>query len=266
MSAPPALALLLLGIAARAVCGSADPVPLVFGAVGENTTLSCLLDSVPSSFSHVSWYRQDAGGRVELLAYFSTYALAYGRYSATLSPDNRNMTLTMSNLSLSDSGHYFCVVRAALQFYPGSASALVVTDPQRAPRLELFSVQEEEEESRMVLLCEVRGWGGAGWEPPVWSLRDPKGVEKEEVGEWGWSFDSDNEFTLSSLWEQRGPAPFACLIHRTNGTVVQAALESPDRLQDPSGHREHPAPPSRHTTPPKRSVQHSATEYSSLNL
>ncbi|XP_069041590.1 uncharacterized protein [Lepisosteus oculatus] len=297
--------------------GSAGSVPIVFGEAGGNVTLTCQLDGVPKSVSHISWYRQDVRGSVELSAYFSSYSKKYGRYLGELPLDSNRTSLTITGLQLSDAGLYFCVMRASLQFTPGSASALAVTDPQVEPEVQLFSSPEDDQTA---LLCELRGAPRPDLSTPLWRVGaegtplTPLDPESESVG---WLFDEEDVFTVSSFLSvpssrlrgqrvvcelrygdnssvqaertqqdsesEQGACPLLGFLIPLTAVLLLVAVvavlcacrarqrRAPPAPLIPKKHRGPPEPtaPSRsrqHRSAPSRSIQHSETEYSSLNL
>ncbi|MGH0137250.1 UNVERIFIED_CONTAM: hypothetical protein FKN15_063080 [Acipenser sinensis] len=90
-------------------------------------------------FQQVTWYRQEPDGRIQIVTSLSTGYLKEGRYSATLDNKNGQYNLTIADLHRTDSAVYFCIVRAALVFAPGSSTKLVVSDPLTVPSVELYS-------------------------------------------------------------------------------------------------------------------------------
>ncbi|MGH0120202.1 UNVERIFIED_CONTAM: hypothetical protein FKN15_006363 [Acipenser sinensis] len=101
---------------------------------------TCLTDEIPASslpvspciiFVLVTWYRQEPDGRIQIVTSLSTGYLKEGRYSATLDNKNGQYNLTIADLHRTDSAVYFCIVRAALVFAPGSSTKLVVSGNYR---------------------------------------------------------------------------------------------------------------------------------------
>ncbi|XP_058863668.1 uncharacterized protein LOC131705291 [Acipenser ruthenus] len=120
-----------------------DSVPSLHTAEpGGNITLTCGVDPNKINaylFVEVTWYRQEPDGRIQMVTSLSTGYLKEGRYSGGIDSKNGQYNLTIADLHRNDSAVYFCIVRAALVFAPGSSTKLVVSDPLTVPGVELYS-------------------------------------------------------------------------------------------------------------------------------
>ncbi|XP_048881609.1 uncharacterized protein LOC125748927 [Brienomyrus brachyistius] len=142
---------------------SGDNIPVVFGIPRGNVLLQSNYKVVLSDFMHGSWYRMMPDGRVELMAYFSIYTTKYGRYRGQIHTGTTEVSLTISNVTFSDSGQYFSAVHDIEKIFLGSITVSTVTDPRRDPNLQLFVSHKTDDMAD--ILCEMRDVG-LDWDGP----------------------------------------------------------------------------------------------------
>ncbi|XP_028648299.1 uncharacterized protein LOC114644320 [Erpetoichthys calabaricus] len=152
--------LILVALGGMTVLSGAIPVEVKVS--GEDVSLTCRIQANKDlllSISYVSWYRQEPDGGTNYLTAFSTYYLHYNRYSGALNLQEGIISLNISDVRRADSGMYFCIARAALNFFPGTSSKLIVTDPAVKPRVQIMSPHWEDkapdEEDHLLLICLV---------------------------------------------------------------------------------------------------------------
>lgn len=66
------------------------------------------------------------GGRVELIAYFSSYSTELGRYSGSIPDGTTEVSLTIRNVTFEDSGQYFPAVHEGQKISTGLVTLLTV--------------------------------------------------------------------------------------------------------------------------------------------
>ncbi|XP_048881610.1 uncharacterized protein LOC125748928 [Brienomyrus brachyistius] len=142
---------------------SADDIPTVSGIFGSSVTLRSTYNKISDVFLRVSWYRMMPDGRVELVAYFSSYSTKLGRYSGQIPEGTTEVSLTISNVTVEDSGQYFPVVHEDSKISTGSVTLLTVTDPRRDPNLQLFVSHKPD--GTADILCMMRDVG-LDWDGP----------------------------------------------------------------------------------------------------
>ncbi|XP_058863575.1 immunoglobulin alpha-2 heavy chain-like [Acipenser ruthenus] len=185
---------------------------------GESVRMQCSIDTVLLASSVISCYREQPGRVLELVAQFIRHALTNGRYTGEIHNDNGNFSLTIGNVQRSDSGLYFCIVRASGTFTPGRSSRLVVTDPQITPSVQLFSLGPAEGESVWTepapVVCLVRD-ASPLWGPVLWTIpgvsAEPTSRFEEGLTEPDDSYTMTSHITVSAeQWESGG---VMCEVH-----------------------------------------------------
>ncbi|KAK1154771.1 hypothetical protein AOXY_G28309 [Acipenser oxyrinchus oxyrinchus] len=197
---------------------------------GESIRMQCSIDTMLLESSLISCYRERPGRVLELVAQFIRHALTTGRYTGEIHNDNGNFSLTIGNVQRSDSGLYFCIVRASGTFTPGRSARLVVTDPQITPSVQLFSLGPAEDEmgwtEPVPVVCLVRD-ASPLWGPVLWTIpgisADPTPRLKEVLIEPDGSYTVTSHITVSAeQWESGG---VMCEVHINATKQVSASSQ-----------------------------------------
>ncbi|KAG5856385.1 hypothetical protein ANANG_G00007420, partial [Anguilla anguilla] len=159
------LFLLIIFIEYKTAEGLVNPDPIVFGDIGQNVTIHSRIKEISSFYTYISWYHLRPSGKVEHLAYFSSFTAKFGRYSGELPKGSDTAYLNFSNATIADSGRYFSVAGTALSLTPGSYSVLAITDPKSLPVMRVFL------DRTGAVICELKG-GGPDWNDPQWETYD----------------------------------------------------------------------------------------------
>ncbi|XP_041094898.1 Ig heavy chain Mem5-like, partial [Polyodon spathula] len=283
--------------------GLAEPVvpPLHIAEPGGNITLKCSADTSNAYYYAVTWYRQEPDGRIQIVTSLSSGYLKDGRYSGTLDNKNGQYSLTIANLSRTDSAVYFCIARAAaLLFAPGSSTKLVVSDPLTVPSVELYSPGlfdgDSDRTEPVPLLCLVRDTS-PGRHRVLWTIgAEAAAPGSGEDGE----IEPDGSYTLRSYLtisaDQWSSGAVKCEVY--NNSNVTENVSASHRRQDcvpvwfyalpvvlllilvvvsvacvyrrlhktESDHKPRDAPCRPQRAARLRTVQDYSTEYASLNL
>nr|XP_023685795.1 uncharacterized protein LOC111853301 [Paramormyrops kingsleyae] len=174
---------------------SADDIPMVFGISGSNVTLRSTYKEISGVFLRVSWYRIMPDGRVELIAYFSSYSTELGRYSGQIPDGTTEVSLTIRNVTFKDSGQYFPAVHEGQKISTGSVTLLTVLDPRRDPNLQLLVSHKPD--GRVDILCEMRDVG-LDWDGPHLEMVDDTDTSLMD-SKTGEAVDNHNVFVRSAM-------------------------------------------------------------------
>ncbi|KAK6467030.1 hypothetical protein HHUSO_G35392 [Huso huso] len=174
--------------------------------------MQCSIGTALVESSLISWYRARPGGVLEPVTQFIRHVLTTGRYTGEIHNENGSFSLTIGNVQRSDSGLYFCIVRASRTFTPGSSSRLVVTDPEIIPSIQFFSPGSDERKSgwteSVPAVCLVRDasplWGRVLWTIPGVSAEPESGRDEGLIGPNG-AYTVTSHVTISAeQWESGG--------------------------------------------------------------
>ncbi|XP_041963158.1 uncharacterized protein LOC121720788 [Alosa sapidissima] len=135
---------------------------VVFGHVGGTIDLHSHMTDPLNQYGVTSWYHETHGGRIQVK--FSEY---YTR-SAVVTAQWSNVSYTINNLTVMDSGRYFAAERKGNLFITGSSMFLIVTDNRLSPMMRVFDGPDGSTGPRE-FLCEVQG-AGSGWSDPFWVI------------------------------------------------------------------------------------------------
>ncbi|KAJ8354859.1 hypothetical protein SKAU_G00224260 [Synaphobranchus kaupii] len=204
-----------------------NPAPIVFGEIGQTVTIHSRVKEISNGYTYMSWYRVRPSGKVEVLAYFSSSVVKFNRYSGELPKNSENAYLNVSNAAISDSGHYFAVVRSVEKLTPGFPAVLAVTDPKGLPVMQVFRSR-----ASGTVLCELKG-GGPHWSDPQWETEDGeerlKLQPKAET-----SVDEHGEFIRSSILSlEDGIREVNCVCQHSTGVIIRTRVmqDSKDQCQ-----------------------------------
>ncbi|KAI1885895.1 hypothetical protein AGOR_G00208470 [Albula goreensis] len=201
------------------------PVSLVSGTIGKNVTIQSRVNSIPNAYAHYSWYRQWPGGKVERIAYFSTYSQQFRRYTGKVDTDSNNLHLTLSDAELADSGRYFGVMHTGDSVTPGIATDLAVTDPRRVPVMRVFR------SGAGTFLCELKG-AGTQWSDPQWKTEDEEGKRELPQPDVEKFVNEHGDFIQSSILSLEDEIPdLICFSRHETGLIIQTRIKQHSSLE-----------------------------------
>ncbi|XP_076850101.1 immunoglobulin kappa light chain-like isoform X2 [Brachyhypopomus gauderio] len=160
----------------KSVCPAVFQTPgVVKVPLGETVTLTCNTESVMAACSGISWYKIHPRMRELKLA-----------TAVVIKSDQENSSCSglIHNVTVDDSGTYYCSVLYSVIAYIGNGSKVIVTEPNTQPTITLY-IPDESLESSVSLQClvfrvvphearifwVVSGTAQTGWTESGWKER-----------------------------------------------------------------------------------------------
>ncbi|XP_035260939.1 uncharacterized protein LOC118220799 isoform X1 [Anguilla anguilla] len=195
--------------------GLVNPAPIVFGDIGQNVTIHSRIKEISNYYTRISWYRLRPSGKVEHLAYFSSYTTKRGRYSGELPKGSDTAYLNFSSATIADSGRYFSVAGTALNLTPGSYSVLAITDSKSLPVMRVFLNRTG------AVVCELKG-GDPTWSDPQWEIDDAKDGLTLQAETF---IDAQDAFIRSSILSLKdGIRALNCVCRHITGVIIRTRV------------------------------------------